>query len=168
MERWRMVGSIARSRRVPSKQTHEHAADLDAIGADSNRLERRVRGAELHLPAHRMESLERGLAVHDRDHRLARGRALRTADDHDVAVPDPVLDHRVPLDAKRVSLAGAEHGRRDLDLFRVLDGFDGTPRGDGAEEWDRRGGRTWRGPDACRRAGRHAPAPAHRLEPALG
>src|SRR4030095_8698425 len=102
MERWRLVGSIARSRRVPSKQAHEHAADLDAIGADSNRLERRVRGAELHLPAHRMESLERGLAVHDRNHRLARGCALCTADDHDLAGPDPVLHHRSPPEPKSV------------------------------------------------------------------
>src|SRR6185436_8380382 len=100
MERWRMVGSIARSRRVPSKQAHEHPADLDAIGADSDRLERRVRRAELDLPARRVESLERGVPVHDRDHGLAGVGTLSAADDHDVAVLDSVLDHRVPLDAK--------------------------------------------------------------------
>src|SRR5262245_8925040 len=97
MERWRMVGSIACSRSVPSKEAHEHAADLDAIGTHANRLERRVRGAELHMSARRMESLERGVAVHDRDHRLAGVGALRAADDHDVAVLDSVLDHRVAL-----------------------------------------------------------------------
>src|SRR5262245_61889209 len=123
MERWRMVGSIARSRRVPSKQADEHAADLDAIGTHANRLERGVRGAELHVSAGRMEPLERGVAVHDRNHRFARIGALRAADDHDVAVLNSVLDHRVALNAKRVALARAEHGRGDLDLFGGFDGL---------------------------------------------
>jgi len=81
-----------------------------------------------------MEALQRRLAVHDRDHGLAVLRLGRAADQDEVAVPDPILDHRVPAHPERVALAGAEERFRHVDELRVLDRLDGLPRGDEPQE----------------------------------
>jgi len=89
-------GDNRRDLGVKAHEPDQDASDLDARRGNVNGFERRVRGTKLDLGAAAEEALQRRLAFHDRDDGGAVVRLHRPAHQHQIAVPDPVLDHRVP------------------------------------------------------------------------
>src|SRR5262245_32681304 len=80
----------------------EDALDTDARSLEDERVVRGIAGLEADAGPVPVEALERGLGIVDeRDDDLAFGGRRLAADDHEIAVPDVIVDHRVAADAER-------------------------------------------------------------------
>ena len=79
-----------------SHDANHDALDLHLIRVDEERLHRRIRGLETDAPVLPVDLLEGDIAAADqRDDHFAVIGGLAVLDDHEVAVADLLVDHRV-------------------------------------------------------------------------
>src|SRR6267142_2290828 len=144
-----IAGSEDRSPRFPQSETSEQPDDLAenrdrASGwIDDDRRHRLILGLEHDARAVAHEALHRRLALAARlrlDHRdddVVRLRGVLPPDEHEIAVADMGLDHRLAPDAEREDVLAAPGQRRRGDrhlAFAILLGQERRARGDPAED----------------------------------
>src|SRR5688500_13938536 len=121
---------------VPPEHPDDHALDADVVLVNEDRLHRLVRRLEPDPPVALAVDLlhRRRRAVHHRDHHLAVVGVLPLVDDHEVAVADVGVDHRLPLHLEHVMAPRlAEERLRHGERLAGRDGLDRHTGGDGAE-----------------------------------
>src|SRR5438270_311399 len=116
---------------VAADQAGQPPLDLYPAFLVPLRLVAAVRGVEpdhAALATIRLES--RFLIVDERDDDLPVVRAVDFADQREIAVEDPFLDHRIARDFERIMFAGTEQGGRDRKALGALKRLDRSAGGD--------------------------------------
>src|SRR5437868_2268448 len=116
---------------VAADQASQAPLDLYSAFLVPLRLVAAVRGVEpdhAALATIRLES--RFLIVDERDDDLPVVRAVDFADQREIAVEDPFLDHRIARDFERIMFAGTEQGGRDRKALGALKRLDRSAGGD--------------------------------------
>src|SRR5688500_11228397 len=103
---------------VPAKNADDHSLDADVVLVDVHRRHRLVRRLQANtaIPLAVKFLHRRRIPVQHGDDHLAVVRALALVHDHEIAVADLLVDHRVPANAEYVVIARAADeviGHRD-------------------------------------------------------
>src|SRR5262249_2348914 len=105
----------ARGVSVVADQTGHDALNRDVASVEGQGLHRRVRRLETDTLAFGVVALQGRLAAHERHDGLPALGLLSPGDDDEVAVEDPVLDHRLAAHPQHEMVALPQKRRRNLD-----------------------------------------------------
>ena len=121
---------------VPADEPHQLALHGHLVGAEDAGLVVGVGGLQRDRGALAAQALQgRFLAVDQGHDDLAGVGGVGLADDHEIAVEDAGVDHRIPGDLQDEVLAGAEDGLGHADAVALLlDRLDGGAGGDAAKD----------------------------------
>src|SRR5687767_13290244 len=118
----------------PPHQTDHYALHRDVTGGCVDRSHHRVRRLQPDALTFAIEALERDFAAHVRDDHVAVVSLVPPRDDHQVAIENAVLDHRVAPYLQNVVVAARGQMLRHGDGLVGDIHLERTPRGDVAEE----------------------------------